>query len=99
MTKPSSVNGAEKKQRFMSAFERSEIMKPNEIVLKDGNTLCAIVSDRWGGGCYHAIIYKEKRNEFVFCSYYDIKTGEWLQGYYVLTYEDALNCMINYLKK
>lgn len=74
-------------------------MKPNEIYVKNGYTLCAIVSNPWGGGYYHAIIRREKTDDFVFCAYYNTETGGWGQGDYVLTYEDALDCMVKYLNR
>ena len=74
-------------------------MKLNEIFIKDGYTFCAIVADPWGGGVYHAIIYREKRQDFVFCFNYNTETGTWGQGHYVLTYEDALDCMVKCLNR
>ena len=44
-----------------------------------------------------AIVYNTKKEEYIFCSYYNIKTGSWGNGDYRATYIGAITAMYNYL--
>lgn len=71
------------------------------IVVREGFELKAIVREdgdhKNPDGWYHAIIYNTKKEEYVFCSYYNIKTGSWGNGDYRATYIGAITAMYNYL--
>ena len=62
--------------------------------VKDGYTMVMLMQE---GLSWHAIIHREKADDFVFCSNYDIKDGTWGQGHYCSTYVGALKAMKEYL--
>lgn len=63
-------------------------------VVKDGYSMVMLMNE---GISWHAIIYRKKTDDFVFCSNYDIKDGTWGQGHYCMTYVGALTAMKEYL--
>lgn len=69
-------------------------MKYNEVfsgaIVKDGYRMLALVAD---GGYWQAVIYREKPQDFVYCSNYDITDGTWGAGYYCGTYAAAVSEM------
>ena len=71
------------------------------VVVREGFELKAIIredGDRMNpDGWYHAIVYNTKKNEYIFCTCYDIKTGSWGKGDYCRTYFSAIKAMYNYL--
>lgn len=73
-------------------------MRYNEVfggaVVKEGYTMVMLMNE---GISWHAIIYRNKVDDFVFCSNYDIKDGTWGQGHYCQTYTGALSAMAEYL--
>ena len=73
-------------------------MTMNEVfggaVVKEGYTMCLLMNE---GVSYHAIIHRNKTQDFVFCSNYDIYDGTWGQGHYCATYTGALECLVKYL--
>ncbi len=74
-------------------------MKLSDVFVKDGYSLMAIAKDEFDDrdDVFHAIIYREKTKDYVFCHYYNIKDGTWGQGDYFLIYTNALACMCEYL--
>lgn len=73
-------------------------MRYNEVfagaVVKEGYKMLALIND---GDVWHAIIYREGPKDFVYCSYYDITRGDWGQGHYCSTYQQAVAAMVNHL--
>lgn len=58
-------------------------MRKLNIVVKENYRLVTLFKDSYG--TYHAIIYREKPQDYVFCWHYDITDGTWGQGHYVET--------------
>lgn len=56
------------------------------VVVKDGYTMLALIAD---GDAFHAIIHRNKMDDYVFCYAYDITDGSWGQGHYCDTYAQA----------
>lgn len=44
------------------------------VVVKDGYTMLALIAD---GDTFHAIIRRNKMDDYVFCYAYDVKDGLW----------------------
>lgn len=69
-------------------------MTYNEVfagaVVKEGYTMLALVVE---GGYFHAIIRRNRVDDYVFCYCYDVKDGTWGQGHYCATYADAMDEM------
>ncbi len=61
------------------------------IVVKENYKLCALIQDRYGA--YHAIIYRKRTEDYVFCWNYNVTNGTWGQGHYVTTFESAVAVM------
>lgn len=57
------------------------------VVVKDGYTMLALIAD---GDTFHAIIRRNKMDDYVFCYAYDVKDGSWGQGHYCDTYAQAV---------
>lgn len=70
-----------------------------DIYAKVGYSLCAIVSDPWGGGLYHAIFYRETSEDFVCCIDYNTETGECKHEIVCADYNDALDCLVRRLNR
>lgn len=72
-----------------------------DIVIKEGYELKAIVKEDGDhmnpDGWYHVIVYNTKKEEYIFCACYNIKTGSWSKGIYNKTYYGATKEMFNYL--
>ena len=56
------------------------------VTIKEGYTMFALVSD---GDLWHAIIRRDKMQDWVFCYAYDIESGTWGQGHYCKIYAEA----------
>ena len=66
-----------------------------DVVVKEGYTLLALVSD---GAFYHAIINRNSKYEpYVYCYGYDITDGVWGQGHYYDTYAEAANDLAHHI--
>ena len=63
-------------------------------VVKEGYTMLALVQE---GFWWHAIIRRDRVDDYVFCSCYDIKDGTWGQGHYCETYAGAVAELCRYL--
>ena len=61
------------------------------VVVKENYTLRTLIRDSYG--TYHAIIYRERTDDYVFCWNYDIGDGTWGQGHYCSTFFKAWNEM------
>ena len=57
------------------------------VVVKENYTLRVLIKDSYG--TYHAIIYRERTDDYVFCWNYDITDGTWGQGHYCATFFQA----------
>jgi len=57
------------------------------VVVKENYTLRVLIKDSYG--TYHAIIYRERTDDYVFCWNYDITDGTWGQGHYCSTFFQA----------
>ena len=62
------------------------------VVVKDNYTLQVLIRDDYG--VYHAIIYREHADDYVFCYHYDIVDGTWGQGHYCSSYRGAMEQML-----
>ena len=62
--------------------------------VKEGYTMLMLMNE---GATWHAIIYRSRTDDYVFCYNYDIKDGTWGQGHYCSTYVGALMEMTQYL--
>lgn len=66
------------------------------VVVKEGYELMLLMKS-WCGNMYLAIIYRERTDDFVFCTNYDITDGTWGQGHYCVKYGGALEEFARYL--
>lgn len=64
------------------------------VVVKENYTLRSLTSDNYG--TYHAIIYRERTQDYVFCYHYDITDGTWGQGYYCSSFNGAMEQMLRH---
>lgn len=64
------------------------------VVVKDGYTMLALVND---GDLFHAIIKRERMQDFVFCYCYDVTDGTWGNGVYCQTYAQAAERLAQHL--
>ena len=62
------------------------------VVVKENYTLRTLIRDNYG--TYHAIIYRERTDDYVFCQRYDIADGTWGQGYYCSTFNGAMEQLL-----
>ena len=65
------------------------------VVVKEGYELMLLMKAR--SGEYLAIIYRERTDDYVFCTSYDKTDGTWGQGHYCLNYGGALEEFARYL--
>lgn len=63
------------------------------VVVKDGYTMLALVS---ADGIFHAVIFRERTGDFVYCWNYDIEDGTWGQGHYFTYYASAIKEMASH---
>lgn len=59
-----------------------------DVFVKENYVLMGIVLTK--SGIYHAIIYRDRTQDYVVCCNYNIKDGTWGAGTYVVTYEAAI---------
>ena len=75
-------------------------MKFNElfggVVVKEGYTMLALVTE---GFLFHAIIRRNKTDDYVMCYGYDVKDGTWAQGHYCTTYAGAVDELVKVLQQ
>lgn len=57
------------------------------VVVKENYILRTLIKDSYG--TYHAIIYRDRPQDYVFCWHYDITDGTWGQGHYCSTFFQA----------
>lgn len=68
-----------------------------DVVVKEGYTLRVLIKDNYG--TYHAIIYRQRTKDYVFCYHYDIADGTWGQGHYCSTYFIAMGELLKAVGK
>lgn len=63
-----------------------------DVVVKENYTLRVLIKDSYG--TYHAIIYRERTDDYVFCYHYDITDGTWGQGHYCSSFRGAMEQLL-----
>lgn len=64
------------------------------VIVKEGYTLMGLVNT---GGMYHAIIRRDRVNDYVYAWGYDVTDGTWGQGHYCQTLTGAIEELKNHL--
>lgn len=67
-------------------------MSKVNVVVKENYDLRTLIKDEHG--VYHAIVYREKTEDYVFCYHYDITDGTWGQGHYCSSFNGAMEQML-----
>lgn len=66
------------------------------VKVKEGYELMLLMKVAHGNH-YNAIIHREKPDDYVFCTNYDITDGTWGQGHYCTKYSGALDEFMAYI--
>ena len=68
------------------------------IKVKEGYEMMMFMKPKHGN-YYLAIIHRERADDYVFATGYDVTDGTWGQGHYCLQYAQAIDLMVEYLRK
>lgn len=66
-------------------------MRRIDVVVKKNFTLLVLIKDSYG--TYHAVIRRERTQDYVFCWNYDSTDGTWGQGHYCTNYTGVMKAL------